>query len=60
MHVSNQLIIDWINSTDIEYTKSITKKQTTSTQIIEFLNKHIPNVQESIVQSVKYLDENNI
>ncbi|MBE6493644.1 MAG: hypothetical protein E7Z84_03425 [Methanosphaera stadtmanae] len=60
MHVSNQLIIDWINSTDIKYKKSIIKNQTTSNEIIEFLNTHIPNVQESIVQSVKYLDENNI
>lgn len=60
MHVSNQLIIDWINSTDIKYKKSFTKNQTTSSEMIEFLNTHIPNVQESIVQSVKFLDENNI
>lgn len=58
-HVSHDLILDWARMNRIKYTKSKTYGNTISSQIVEFLEEHIPNVQESIKQSVNYLDENN-
>ncbi|MGN1321796.1 ATPase [uncultured Methanosphaera sp.] len=59
MHVSYQWIIDWINSTDIQHTQP-QQENDTATDILNFLEKHIPNVNESIKQSVTYLDDNTI
>lgn len=59
MHVSYQWIIDWINSTDIQHTQP-QQENDTATDILNFLEKHIPNVNESIKQSVTYLDDNAI
>ena len=59
MHVSYQWIIDWINSTDIQHTQP-QQENDTAADILNFLEKHIPNVNESIKQSVTYLDDNAI
>lgn len=58
-HIPHQWITDWAKQNNIEYTKTKTYPKTINTQIIEFLEEHIPNVQESIKQSVNYLDKNN-
>lgn len=55
-HVSSQLIFDWAENNNIKYEKTYYKKDKKTEEIIEFLEKHIPNVQESIKQSVNYLD----
>lgn len=55
-HVSSQLIFDWAENNNIKYEKTYYKKDERTEEIIEFLEKHIPNVQESIKQSVNYLD----
>lgn len=58
-HVNHQWINDWIDSTDIIYTSKKKYEDDTKMEIINFLEKHIPNVQESIIQSVNYLEKNN-
>ena len=58
-HVSSQLIFDWAENNNIKYEKTYYKKDERTEEIIEFLEKHIPNVQESINQSVNYLDSIN-
>lgn len=55
-HIEYKQIIDWIDSTNI----ACTKNEYEPNQVIEFLEKHVPNVKESIKQSVTYLDENRI
>lgn len=57
-HVSYEMITGWVNNTNITYTKTIHKKDEKTEEIISFLEKHIPNVQESIKQSVNYLESN--
>lgn len=58
-HVPHQWITDWATTNRISYKKSKKYEKTITTDIINFLEKHIPNVKESIKQSVNYLDENN-
>lgn len=58
-HVKYQWMLDWMDSSNITYSSKREIKCTTSNEIIDFLEKHIPNVQESIIQSVNYLEENN-
>ena len=58
-HVSHHWITDWAKTNQIQYIQSKKYEETVSTEIINFLEKHIPNVQESIKQSVNYLDEYN-
>ena len=57
-HVSRKLIFDWANNNNIKYEKTYYKKDEKTEEIIEFLEKHIPSVQESIKQSVNYLESN--
>ena len=59
MHVPYQWIRDWIKSTGIQYTSHKEYDESIEAEIISFLEEHIPNVQESIKQSVNYLDEYN-
>ncbi len=58
-HVPHTWILDWATTNNIKYIKNKKYEKTISTEIIEFLEQHIPNVQESIKQSVNYLDKNN-
>lgn len=58
-HVLYEWIIDWINTTDLDYTTQY-KEDTKTEDILNFLEQHMPNVKESIKQSVTYLDENRI
>lgn len=58
-HVDYQWIRDWAESANINYSSRKEYEEDTNKEIINFLEKHIPNVQESIIQSVKYLEENN-
>lgn len=58
-HVKYQWIHDWIESSDIIYSSKRDISYTNNNEIINFLEKHIPNVRESIIQSVNYLEENN-
>ena len=58
-HVPHQWIEDWINTTDIKHVKTRKHEENVEHEILDFLEKHIPNVQESIKQSVSYLEENN-
>lgn len=60
LHIDYQWIIDWIDSTSINHIQKNKKEKTMAQDIIEFLNTKIPNVQESMTQSVKYLDENRL
>lgn len=60
MHIDYQWIKEWIDSTTIEYIEKRTNQKQTSHQIIEFLETKIPNVQESIIKSVEYIDEKHI
>jgi len=50
-HVKYQWMLDWMDSSNITYSSKRDIKRTTSNEIIDFLEKHIPNVQESIIQS---------
>lgn len=59
MHVPSKWMKDWVNSTDISYDTSKTYEDSIQKEIISFLKLHIPNVQESIKQSVNYLEEHN-
>ena len=59
IHIDYQWIKEWIDSTTIEYTEKRTNEKSTSHEIIEFLDTKIPNVQESIIKSVEYIDENH-
>lgn len=58
-HVNYRCIREWIESTNITYTSNKEYEDDTKKEIINFLEKHIPNVQESIIQSVNYLEQNN-
>lgn len=58
-HVNYRWIREWIESTNITYTSNKEYEDDTKKEIINFLEKHIPNVQESIIQSVNYLEQNN-
>lgn len=58
MHIPHQWIIDVAETMQIPVNKTRKYEDNSSKEVIEFLEKHIPNVQESIKQSVKYLDEN--
>ena len=58
-HVPHQWIEDWINTTDIKHVKTRKHEENVEHEILDFLEKHNPNVQESIKQSVSYLEENN-
>lgn len=57
MHVPHEWMVDWIKTTDIQYTHYNEYEENIKTEIINFLEKHIPNVQESIKQSVNYLNK---
>jgi len=57
--VKYEWIYDWMQNSQISYLSSKTIKQNTNIQIINFLEEHIPNVGESIIQSVTYLEEKN-
>lgn len=59
MHIPHNWIRDWATTNQIQYAETKNYEKTISMDIINFLEKHIPNVQESIKQSVNYLDENN-
>ncbi len=59
MHVSREMINDWIKTTDLKYSGEDIE-ETIPVEILKFLEMHIPNVAESIKQSVTYLDENRI
>ena len=54
-HVPHQWIVDWAKSTDIKYSNINKYEESIPQEIIDFLDKHIPNVKESIKQSVNYL-----
>ncbi|RAP53444.1 MAG: hypothetical protein BZ138_00945 [Methanosphaera sp. rholeuAM270] len=56
--VPREWILDWAETDNVNYTKHGGDEKTISTDILEFLEEHIPNVQESIRQSVYYLDKN--
>lgn len=58
-HVKYQWINDWIENSGIVYSSKKDIEYTSNNEIINFLEQHIPNVQESIIQSVNYLEENN-
>lgn len=60
IHVHQDWIDDWISSTDIKHITSNVEENTKIKEMLTFLEKHIPNVNESIKQSVTYLDENRI
>ncbi|MCD7781605.1 MAG: ATPase [Methanosphaera sp.] len=59
IHVSREWINEWINQTgyDVEVSQY---DNTISQEVLDFLETHIPNVCESIKQSVTYLDDNRI
>ncbi len=56
MHIDKSWINDWICSTTIDYSFCDESENKTEDEIIEFLDTKIPNVCESIIQSVDYLD----
>ena len=58
-HVKHQWICDWVESTNIKYSSRKEMNEDNNKEILNFLEKHIPNVQESIIQSVNYLEKNN-
>lgn len=60
IHIDYLWIKEWIDSTTIAYIEKRTNQKQTSHQIIEFLETKIPNVQESIIKSVEYIDEKHI
>ena len=60
LHIDYTWITDWIDTTNIRYKSKEKTQNETSDIIIKFLDTKIPNVSESIIQSVKYLDENTI
>ena len=60
LHIDYAWILDWIDTTNIRYKSKEKTQNETSDKIIKFLDTKIPNVSESIIQSVKYLDENTI
>lgn len=60
IHIDNDWISDWINTTNLEYEINDEKENQVEREIIEFLDTKIPNVRESIIQSVDYLDKNCI
>lgn len=57
-HISYMWISDWICSTDMNYVPLNRSADKNTDELLAFLEKHIPNVNESIKQSVTYLDEN--
>jgi len=58
LHIDYAWILDWIDSTSINYKIKEKTQNDVSDEIIAFLETKIPNVSESIIQSVTYLDEN--
>ncbi|WP_162685789.1 hypothetical protein [Methanosphaera sp. BMS] len=56
MHIDKSWINDWICSTALDYSFCDESENKTEDEIIEFLDTKIPNVCESIIQSVDYLD----
>ncbi len=59
-HIYEEWITDWIESTNL---KHISKKEETNPitdSMIEFLEEHIPQLKESIKQSVNYLTKENV
>ena len=56
-HVPHQWMYDFIESTNIKFTTYKKYDDNKESDIINFLEKHIPNVQESIKQSVNYLEQ---
>ena len=60
LHIDYAWILDWIDTTNIRYKSKEKTQIESSDKIIKFLDTKIPNVSESIIQSVKYLDENTI
>lgn len=60
MHVPHQWIIDAAENMKLSINKTKEYEENPSKEVINFLEKHIPNVQESIKQSVNYLDEKRI
>ncbi|RAP44854.1 MAG: hypothetical protein BZ135_07420 [Methanosphaera sp. rholeuAM6] len=59
MHIPHQWIADWITSEKIPYKSRKEYDECIEQDMINFLEEHIPNVQESIKQSVNYLNEYN-
>lgn len=60
LHIDKGWINEWIDSTTIKYTHKNMENNQTSKEIQDFLNTKIPNVNESIIKSVEYIDENHI
>ena len=58
LHIDKSWINDWIKTTGIDYSMDTNAENKTEDEIIEFLDTKIPNVCESIIQSVDYLDNN--
>ena len=56
IHIDNEWINDWIKTTDLCYDLEDEFDDEVEDEIIEFLDTKIPNVRESIMQSVDYLD----
>ncbi len=56
-HVPHQWMYDFIKSMNIEFTSYKNYEDNRESEIINFLEKHIPNVQESIKQSVNFLEQ---
>lgn len=59
-HVEHEWITDWIRQTGIKYEKTLYHASSDTEETVQFLRKHIPNVKESMKQSIKYLDEHAI
>ena len=56
LHVDDVWINDWIETTTLD-TKKYENKKSIENEIIDFLDTKIPNVCESLIQSVNYLDK---
>jgi hypothetical protein len=56
-HVPYAWMKDWINSNDILFKNGRIESQTIEHDILTFLEQHIPNVQESIKQSVNFFED---
>lgn len=58
LHIDKSWITDWIKTTTINYSIDDKTENNIADEIIEFLDTKIPNVSESIIQSVDFLDNN--
>lgn len=58
LHIDKSWITDWIKTTTINYSFDDKTENNIADEIIEFLDTKIPNVSESIIQSVDFLDNN--